>query len=185
MEDKEIVELFLSRNEDALKETEHKYGGFCRYIAKNVLSYMEDVEECINDALLTAWNRIPPVIPESLKAFMGKMVRDMAITKYRASHAQKRYSGMDLLLSELEDCIASDMDVEKNIERAELTEILNRWLESLSKEDRVLFIKRYWYGISCKELAFSYGCTQNNMAQKMFVLRKNLKTALEKEGIDV
>lgn len=185
MEDKEIVDLFLDRNETALAETQKKYGSFCKFIAKNVLSLQEDVEECVNDALFTAWNKIPPIIPESLKAFLGKMVRDIAITRYRANHAQKRYSGMDLLLSELEDCLPSEVNFEENLEREELTKIINGWLDGLSEEERVLFVKRYWYGESVKELAVSCGLTQNNLAQKMFVLRKSLKNTLSKEGIEV
>lgn len=185
MEDKEIVDLFLNRNEDALVQTEKKYGSFCKFIAKNVLSLQEDAEECVNDALLTVWNKIPPIIPESLKAFLGKLVRDIAITKYRSNHAQKRYSGMDILLSELEECIPSEMNVEENIERQELSRVINEWLKTLSADEKALFIKRYWYGVSVKELALQYGCTQNNMAQKMFVLRNGLKSVLTKEGIEV
>lgn len=185
MEDNQIVQLYLARNEAAIGETDKKYGSFCKYIAKNVLTLLEDVEECVNDTFLMAWNRIPPVIPESLKAFLGKITRDLAITKYRANHAAKRYSGMDVMLDELEEILPSTVSVEESIEQSELTDIINKWLATLSADDRAIFIKRYWYGESVKEIAFNYGCTQNNMAQKLFVMRKALKNTLEKKGITV
>lgn len=185
MEDFEIINLYLKRNEEAIVKSSEKYGSFCKYIAKNILSLIEDVEECVNDTFFTAWNKIPPIIPESLKAFLGKLTRDAAISRYRQNHAKKRYSGMDVMLSELEECLPSTDTVEAHLEREELAAVINRFLDSLSADDRVLFVKRYWYGVSVKELALNYGCTQNNMAQKMFMLRKNLKNALEKEGIEI
>ncbi len=185
MEDTKIIELYVNRDEKAITESQNKYGRFLTFLSKNILTAKEDAEECVNDTYLTAWNRIPPVIPESLKAFLGRLVRDISISKYRANHAAKRYSGMDVLLSELEDCLPSGDTVEEGIERTELTQIINGWLLTLPSETRTLFVRRYWYGDSVKTLAFENGCSQNTMAQRMFNLRKSLKETLEKEGVPV
>ena len=182
MEDTQIIELFFKRDEDALIETQAKYGSFCFRIAKNILDNKEDSEECVNDTWIHVWKKIPPIVPDSLKAFLGKIVRDISLSKYRANHAQKRYSSMEILLDELEDCVPSSFDVFESMEQRQLSDMINTWLGDLSKEDRVIFIKRYFYGVSVKELSQCLGVTENHMAQRMLKLRKKLRTYLEKEG---
>ncbi|MCF0123415.1 MAG: sigma-70 family RNA polymerase sigma factor [Ruminiclostridium sp.] len=182
MDDQEIIALYLGRNEQAVKETEKKYNAYCFRIAKNILSSQEDAEECVNDTWVTAWNKIPPTIPTSLKAFLGKLVRDLSLSRYRENHAKKRYHGMDAILEELEECIPADLDVQKNLERQELSEHINDWLSTLPREDRVLFVKRYYYGETVKSLAALQGCTENQMAQRMRKLRNNLKAVLTMRG---
>lgn len=183
MEDKQIIALFFQRNEQALKEIQNKYGSYCFRIAKNILTSCEDAEECVNDTWNMTWNRIPPVIPASLKAFLGKLVRDISLSRYRKNHAQKRYNGMEIIWSELEECLPSNFDIEKNLDNQQLTELINIWLNELSKEDRVLFIKRYYYGDTVKTLAKTHGYKENQMAQKMLKLRKNLKSYLLLKGV--
>jgi RNA polymerase sigma factor (sigma-70 family) len=185
MQDEQIIELYLQRNEKAVEETQAKYGSYCFRIAKNILTIKEDVEECVNDTWNLTWNKIPPIIPVSLKAFLGKLVRDVSLSRYRASHAQKRYSGMEVMFDELEECIPSDFDVEQSFDNQQLSEMINSWLETLSKEDRVLFVKRYYYGDAVKNLAKVYGYTENQMAQRMLRLRKNLKTFLFTKGVTI
>lgn len=180
MEDKKILELYFKRDEQAISESRLKYGAFCHRIALNILSVPEDAEECVSDTWLTAWNRIPPVVPDSFKAFLGKITRDLSISRYRANHAKKRYSGMEVLLSELEDCIPSPFCVEVKVEEEQLSRQINRWLDALPKEDRVLFVKRYWYGETVKNLAKLSGYSESQMAQRMLRLRKSLKVALER-----
>lgn len=102
MNDRQIIELFQQRDERAIQETQSKYGAYCFAIAGNILSVPEDAEECVNDAWNSAWNRIPPVIPVPLKAFLGKLTQDLSLSRYRANHAEKRYSGMDIMLEEAE-----------------------------------------------------------------------------------
>lgn len=182
MTDKEIIDLYLQRNEQAVKETESKYSAYCFRIANNILSIPEDAEECVNDTWISAWNKIPPVIPRSLKAFLGKLIRDISLSRYRENHAQKRYNGMEIILDELEECIPSEFDVQQNLERQELSDHINNWLDSLSHGDRVLFVKRYYYGDSVKSLAKLQGCTENQMAQRMLKLRNNLKSFLVAKG---
>ena len=183
MDDQSIVELYLQRDENAIKESRNKYEAYCYRIAMNILSVAEDVEECINDTWISVWNRIPPVIPKSLKAFLGKLVRDISLSRYRAVHAKKRYNGMELILDELAECIPSGQDIQKSLEQKELSETVNGWLDSLPQEDRVLFVKRYYYGETVKQLSEMQSCTENQMAQKMMKLRNKLKAHLLSGGV--
>ena len=185
MEDEQIIELYFQRSEKAIEETKNKYGAYCFKIAKNILTIFEDAEECVNDTWNSTWNKIPPTIPESLKAFLGKIVRDISLSRYRANHALKRYKGMQVIFDELEECIPSEFDVERNFDNQQLSEIINSWLAELPKEDRVLFLKRYYYGEAVKGLAKMYGCTENQMAQRMLKLRKKLKLFLLAKGVKI
>lgn len=183
MDDQSIVELYLQRDENAIKESRNKYEAYCYRIAMNILSVAEDVEECINDTWISVWNRIPPVIPKSLKAFLGKLVRDISLSRYRAVHAKKRYNGMELILDELAECIPSGQDIQESLEQKELSGTVNGWLDSLPQEDRVLFVKRYYYGETVKQLSEMQSCTENQMAQKMMKLRNKLKAHLLSGGV--
>lgn len=183
MEDAKIIELYWQRDEAAITETAQKYGAFCHAIAMNLLQVKEDAEECLNDTYHTAWNSMPPQKPERLRAWLGKVVRNLSLALWNKNHRQKRYSGMTALLDELEDCIPSSETVEQTIETKELSAAIDRWLMGLSGEDRSLFVRRYWNGTSLNDLASLWGVSPNKLAQKMFRLRLSLKTALEKEGI--
>ncbi len=185
MDDKQIIDLYFARDEQAIAETEQKYGRFCQRIAMNVLDVREDAEECVSDTYLSAWNRIPPTIPQSLKAFLGRMVRNLSISRFRATRAKKRYNGMEVLLSELGDCVPSDQYVEQTVETKELSGYISDWLDSLPEEDCALFVRRYWFGDSVQELAQRCGINAAQMAQRMLRLRKSLRTALEQKGVAV
>lgn len=182
MDDKQIIELYFNREESAIMETAHKYGAFCHRIAMNILSIREDAEECVNDTYLAAWKKMPPEMPNSLCAFLGRITRNLSISRYRSNHAKKRYSGMEVLLSELNDCIPSMEQTEQIIERNRLSSLISDWLDTLPKDDCTLFVRRYWYGEPVKLLAKQYGCTPNRMTQRLLRLRNSLKTILEKEG---
>ena len=184
MDDMDIIALFEQRKEQAVTETEQKYGGYCRSIAGNLLGF-EDAEECVSDTWLTAWNRIPPAKPLSLRAFLGKITRTLSISRFRSLHAQKRGSGLTLLLSELDECLPDPKGVEEAAETRELSRLLSAWLRSLRQEDRVLFLRRYWYGVPVRQLAGEAGCTENQMAQRMRKLREKLRHLLEQEGIAI
>lgn len=182
MDDSEIIGLFFERDEAAISETAKKYGSFCHSIALNILSINVDADECVNDAYLQAWNSIPPQKPDKLGSWLGKVVRNIALDFWKKNHRKKRYAVMEQLLNELEDCIPSPVTVECEIEEHELTEFLNIWLESLSQNDRVLFMRRYWNGEKLSALARENGMSPANMAKRMYRLRQNLKLKLEKEG---
>lgn len=182
MEDGQIIKLYYERKEQAITESDRKYGNLCHRIAQNILTIREDAEECVNDTWYAAWNCMPPDKPQSLGAFLGRITRNLSISRWRAGHAQKRYNGMEILLSELDDCIPDSDDVEQIIDRKQLAGHLNFWLDSLPKEDCVLFVRRYWYGDAVSALAAEYHCKPNQMAQRMLRLRKKLKKYLEQEG---
>lgn len=183
MDDTGIIALYWDRDEQAIAETDKKYGGACQRIALNILSSPEDAEECVSDTYHAAWNRMPPERPAYLMAWLGRIVRNLSISRFRANQAQKRCQGLQVLLSELEDCLPSPQDVETAMDRKLLGEIISRWLDGLPKTDRVLFLRRYWYGDSVQELARLLGCSPSQMAQRMLRLRRLLRAVLEQEGV--
>lgn len=185
MEDQQIIELYFQRDERAISETAAKYGGFCTYIAMNILSVKEDAEECVSDTYFSAWKQIPPTVPEVFKAFLGRITRNLSISKFRAMRAKKRFNGLEVMLSELEDCLPSSESVEQLVEARQLSEYISSWLDSLSDEDCALFVRRYWFGDEVQILAKKCGITSGHMAQKMLRLRKSLKAFLEQKGVAV
>ena len=185
MEDAQIIDLYWRRDESAITETARKYGALCRTVAKGILSTAEDAEECVNDAYHQAWNAIPPQRPEKLGAWIGKVVRNLALNRWERDHAQKRYGGMTALLSELEDCVPAPKTVEGELEDQELSRLISGWLRSLEREDRVLFVHRYWYGTALQDLAAEWGLSPQKLAQRMFRLRRSLRNTLEKEGVEL
>ena len=182
VEDSRIIELFNSRDEAAITETERKYGAYCRCVALNLLGVHEDADECVNDALHAAWNAIPPESPASLKAFLGRITRNISVSRWRRDHARKRFSGVDVLLSELNDCVPESVALDEVLERRRLSEVISAWLDTLSRADSALFVRRYWYGESVAALAREAGCTASQLTQRMLRLRRRLKAHLEAEG---
>lgn len=182
MEDAAIVALYWQRNEAAITETDRKYGRYCRRIAQNILASAEDAEECVSDTWLSAWNTMPPQRPSSLPPFLGRIVRNFSLSRWRRTHAQKRGGGLDALLSELEDCLPAPGSVADTVETRALTGCIEGWLEGLPKPDRLLFLRRYWYGEPVNALAAQRGETPNRTAKRLLALRRGLKKILEGEG---
>lgn len=185
MEDTAIIDLFWARNQDALTQTDLKYGPMCRSLAFNILSDREDSEECVNDTWHKAWNTMPPQRPDSLRAYLGRIVRNLSISRLRQRTAQKRGHGVKIMFSELEDCLPAATSVDRELDNRELAAAISRWLRTLATEDRVLFVRRYWYGDAVHALASQWGFEPNRMAKRMLKLRRSLKQWLEKEGFDV
>lgn len=184
MEDAQIIALYIQRDEAAIAETQRKYGVFCSRIATNILS-VEDAEECVNDAYHQVWRSIPPQRPTHFSAWLGRIVRNNAINLWRKNHAKKRYNGMTELLSELEESIPSPQTTESKLEERELAACIDAWLRTLKREDRIVFLRRYWYGMSLQALAEERHISSGKLAQRMFRLRASLREALEKEGISL
>lgn len=183
MEDNEILDLYFERSEDAISETNNKYGKYCKYIANNILHNQQDVEECVNDTYIKLWNTIPPNRPKSLSAFLGKIVRNIALNKYERNNADKRGCGqVALVIDELNECIPNNINVEFEIESITLTNILNQFLASLDVDKRKIFIRRYWYLNSIKDIAHSYGISESKVKMSLLRSRNKLKKVLEKEG---
>ena len=184
MTDEQIIRLYFDRDQAAIAETDRKYGSYCYSIASNLLG-REDSEECVNDTYHAAWTHIPPEVPQSLKAFLGRIVRNLSISRFRRSHAQKRSSGTDVLLSELEDCLPTPQTVETEADSRELSRLISSWLATLSGDDRALFVLRYWHGSAVQDLAEKCGCTPNAVSLRIRRLRKNLKYYLEAKGVSL
>ena len=185
MEDEAIIELYFARSEDAIGETARKYGAYCHRIAENILWRREDAEECVNDTYLAAWNAMPPERPACLRAFLGRITRNLSIARYRRERAKKRCAGAELLLSELEECLPAGGDPAAAMDEALLTAAIADWLGTLGADDRALFIRRYWYGDALKDLAAACGVGENRMAQRMRRLRARLRAVLEKGGFSL
>ena len=182
MEDNEIISCLLMRNEDAIAESQNKYGSYCFQIAHNILNNREDAEECVNDTLNVLWNTVPPTKPVSLKAYLGKIIRNQALIKYRTYHAQKRFCGLELILDELDECIPSGCDIAEEANTNMLTGMINTWLGTLPATDRAFFLRRYYLCESVKDISERYGLNQNASAQKLLKLRNKLKDYLDKRG---
>ena len=183
MDDSKIVELYLSRDESAISQTAQKYGTKLRQIANSILNNMASAEECENDAYLEAWNRIPPNEPRTyFFAFLGKIIRHLAIDECRKKSSQKRQALFCELTAEMEECIPGHADVEKEIEADELSRSINSFLGNCSKEQRDVFVRRYWYFDTIPEICKRYGYSQSKVKTMLFRLRESLRNHLEKEG---
>ena len=178
MNDTRIIELFFERSEQAIKELDSKYGKVFYSLAFKILNNHNDVEECVNDSYLGAWNAIPPTKPKSLLAFVCKIVRNISLKRYEQNTAIKRNSYYDVAMEELEDCIASSMTVEEEIAEQELTKIIESFLNSLSKENRVIFLRRYWFSDTYADIAKKVGLTEKNVSVRLTRLRKELREYL-------
>ena len=185
MEDQDIIDLYWKRDERAIQETSDKYGSFLLYLAGNILDIHEDAEECVNDTYEKAWNSIPPEKPKFLRAWLGRVVRNAALNRWDKNHAKKRYAGMEVMLDELEECIPDLRSVEDEMEAAALGNVISAWLRTLSREDRALFVRRYWNGEALDSLAKEFHIPSGKLAQRMYRLRNSLKKALEQEGVIV
>ena len=185
MDDHTIVELYHRRDEQAIAESDKKYGSLCHSIALRLLGFREDAEECVNDTWHAAWNKMPPDRPQTLGAFFGRITRNLSISRWRREHAKKRYGGIEVLLSELEDCVPAPRTVAEDFDRQQLASSISAWLDSLTDEERRLFIRRYWYGDPVKEVAAEQGVTVNTLSQRLLRLRRALRAFLESEGVEL
>lgn len=184
MEDSQIVELYWKRLESAISETAAKYGKYCYRIAYNILANAEDTEESVNDTYFNAWNAIPPHRPDVLSAFLGKITRRISIDKWRRRTAEKRGgSETALVLDELEDCVASGQNVEREVEEHELAKAVNAFLSGLSADVRDVFICRYFFVLSINEICESFDYSQSKTKSMLSRTRKSLQVYLEKEGL--
>ena len=185
MEDNEIVLLFEKRDERALAVSEKKYGKYCKAIAANILSSAQDVEECVNDTLLAAWNSIPPQKPNSLKAYLGTICRRLALNRYQTQKRGKRGNfTIAEAYEELEECIPGE-NVEDLVELARLRAALRDFIRTLPEEQAIMFMQKYWYIRSAKEIATDLKTTEGAVKVSLHRIRAKLKEYLKKEGFDL
>lgn len=186
MDDNNIVDLYWERSEKAIAETTTKYGRYCHYIAYNILQNYEDSDECVNDTYIKAWNSMPPHRPDRLSAFLGKITRNLSLNRYEKNTTQKRGSGqMPLVLDELQECVPSCSSVEEAIDDMILKDALNKFLSEMALKHRIIFMQRYWYMCSIKEIAIEHKYSESKVKMILLRSRSNLKLFLEKEGIEL
>ena len=186
MDDNRIVALYWERSENAIRQTEEAYGRYCTAIAKNVLGNGQDAEECVNDAYLRLWNAIPPERPASLRTYLAAVVRRLAIDRRRANCSAKRGGGQyTAVWEELEHTLAAKDGVEEMWDASRLTGLLNRFLDRLPEEKRLVFVMRYWYLDPIDRIARRMGVSVSKVKMMLHRTRKELKEYLTKEGIDL
>ena len=186
MNDSQIVELFWERKESAIQEAQDRYGVYCAAIASHILNNREDVEECVSDAFLCAWNTIPPQRPELLSAFLGKLTRRYALRKLRENLAQKRGGGsVPEPFEEMENTLSANMDLDQILEAMDLSALIKAFLASLPDVDRRLFVCRYWYFDPVQEIAERFGFSEGKVKMRLKRTRDRLAEYLRREGYSV
>ncbi len=184
MDDTKIIDLYWARSESAIEETSKKYGSYCRSIAFRILHNDQDSEECVNDTWLGAWNAMPPKRPAVLSTFLGRITRNLSLNRWREYNAEKRGGGeMTVTLEELRECVPAPGGVEAALDDMALTEQIDRFMGALPAEKRKIFIQRYWYLCSIREIANNCGVSASKVKATLFRTRQALREALRKEGI--
>ena len=184
MNDSQIVALFFDRDQRAIEETAARYGNYCYSIVHNILNNREDAEEAVSDTYLALWDAIPPHKPTVLRTFLGKIARRTALKQWEKMRTQKRGCGeVALALEELSEYLSDGTTPETAIQAAELTQILNAFLRKLTKEERPVFVCRYWYLDSIADIAARFGFSQSKIKSMLARTRIKLRAALTKEGI--
>ena len=180
MDDASIMELFRKRDECAIAELRLKYGRLCLYITGNILSQREDAEECVNSAYFDVWQNIPPDSPDDLKTYLCRIVKNKAIDRLKYNSAEKRNPQLTVSLDELSECIPDNRGEEISAE--ELAGLISRFLRTQEERRRRLFVRRYWYGDSLRELAELFGMNERTVATDLYRTREKLKAFLQEEG---
>ena len=183
MDDKQIVELFWERSQDAIRFADEKYGRYCHYIAYNILYSDLDAEECVNDTYLQAWSSIPPKRPEKLSTYLGRITRNLALNRYDYQNAQKRSSNTELILDEIEEFVSSPTDQATPVDEMLIRDAINSFLELLPEETRIIFVRRYWYCSAIKDIAADYSISESTVRSTLSRTRKRFRDHLTKEGI--
>lgn len=181
MDDSQIISMLFDRNDKALGIVSDKYGALLYRLSDNILNCPEDSVECVNDTYLAVWNTIPPQRPNPFVAFICRITRNLSLKKLREKTAQKR-SAETLPIHELEFALA-DGNFDEGLDTRELARLLDRFLDTLDKENRVIFVKRYWFCDGITEIAKATALSESNVYQKLSRTRKQLRTFLEKEGV--
>ena len=185
MEDGKITALFFERSEEAVAALSDKYGAVLAKVAYNVLGDRRDAEECVNDAYLAVWNTVPPERPDPLSSYICRIVRNLALKRYRDNTAKKRNGAFDATLDEIVECFPSGTSVYEEAEAKETARIIDRFLGSLDAKSRVMFVRRYWRADGIDEIAKAFHTSRHNVSVRLSRTRKALKEYLSEEGVSV
>ncbi len=183
MEDARIVEMYRNRDQSAIENSDKKYGRYCYAIAYRILCSHEDSQECVNDTWHNAWRAIPPERPTRLQAFFGRITRNLALDRYAYLGAQKRNVRLETAMDECWQCVPGGENLPED--ETVLKDLINRFLESLDSQTRIIFLRRYYYVCSAKEIALSMGLSESNVNVILHRTRNKFKVYLQKEGISV
>ncbi len=178
VEDEKIIEMFFERSEQAIRELDIKYGKICHNFSYNIVNSRQDAEECVNDAYLGVWNANPPAKPNPLLSYIMKIVRNISLKIYWKKEAAKRGGHYTIALQEIEACIADKKTVEDEMEARELARIIEDFLDTLTIQNRVIFMRRYWFSDSYKEIAEFMGLSEKNISVRLTRIRKKMKQYL-------
>ena len=184
MTDSQIIALFWDRNEDAIRETDRAYGRKLFSVSDKILHSQQDAEESVSDTYMTAWETIPPQKPVYFFAYLAKLCRNFSLARLQWSSAAKRNAEVVTLTQEMEECIP-DRSQERKLEGEEIGRLLNEFLDHISRENRLIFLRRYWYADSIQEIADRYRISQSKVKTQLHRTRKKLQVFLESEGITV
>ena len=185
MDDKQIIDLFNERSEQAITELSKKYGKLCHKVALNILSDERDAQECVNDAYFALWNQIPPNCPDPLRAYLLKTVRNLAMERKRSNTVLKRNNASQIEFEEVNDIISDVDSTENAFDANELQGLIGTFLEGLDKNSRVMFIRRYWFCDTVENIAKTFGKSNHYVSVKLTRIKDNLKKYLKKEGFDI
>lgn len=184
MDDQRIIELYFERDEQAIKETDAKYGKLCHSIAYNILNNHEDSEECVNDTYIGVWNAIPPTRPNNFTAFVCRIARNMSLKRFEFMKREKRSADVLASLDEL-SAILPDERYSPDVSDEDIGKIISTFLRSQKEDVRNVFIRKYYFFDSVKEIAKRYGFTESKVKNMLFYTRNKLKDFLIKEGIEI
>lgn len=184
MDDLSIIELYFERDEQAIQETDKKYGRLCFNVAINVLGDDEDSEECVNDTYLSVWNKIPPTRPNNFKAFICKITRNLSLKKLQYNKAIKRTPESLVSFSELEN-VLPDNSIVSNIENAEIGKLISEFLMHEKPDARAVFIRKYWFFDSVEDIATRYSFSESKIKSLLYHTRSRLRDYLRKEGVEL
>ena len=183
IDDEKIIEMFFDRSEQGIRELDMKYGKICHNLSFNIVNNRQDAEECVNDAYLGAWNAIPPAHPNPLLSYIVKIVRNVSLKNYWTKKAAKRNGHYTISLEEIEGCIADQKTVEDAIEVREFARVLEKFLDTLTLENRVIFMRRYWFADSYKDIAELMGLSEKNISVRLTRIREKLKQYLKEREV--
>ncbi len=185
MTDSEIVALYWQRSEEAISRTMEAYGRYLFRLSANILHIREDAEECVSETCLTAWNQMPTDRPARLLPYLGRISRCLSLNRLDYLTARKRSADFTLQLSELAECLPAPDSTEQTLEGRELGAAISAFLRTQSEEDRIVFVRRYWYSEPIRRIARSRGTRESEVKSRLFRVRQRLKKYLEKEGFSL
>ena len=183
MEDSEIISLFFERSEEAIIELSEKYGKLCLRISQNIVNDFHDAEECVNESYLAVWDTVPPNRPDSLSAYVCRITRNISVDRYRHNTADRRDSSCDLCLDELENSLFASTSIDPDLNDDALADVIDEFLSRLSRTDRTILMRRYWYMDPYEDIARASGISEGAVRTRASRVREKLRKHLKKRGV--